>query len=724
MTAVPCFESLFSNLIKNLKENDQVIEVSSHFGPNHSLESMFSYLWNLDEARSCLLPTIIVQKKSEEDAERLRNEGNKCYQKKILDKALKLYNLSIMSAPHPGLSVCKPCGATKDYNSHEGQENHNEEQEYRSLALGYANRSAVFFELGQYDKCIADIDLAFLHGYPKLLHCKLAERKSKCLISLGKSENAKQVLLDALKELDDMKLDESKSKTSRNALHNLLEACQENGELNGFPVKDCNKLASWLREATKEELLFAYQIPEVPSLSQSNPAIPCLSDAVKLDFSPSQGRYLIAERDIDPGEVLVVEKPYGHVLHLDSSLRTHCCVCFNRCLSPLPCPSCSRVIFCSSSCRNIGLSSNHNKECCVLPTLAALDMGKNAVLAYRILIQIPFMQLKKLVPLYMQESVEFSPDKLGFNNAAKPIYDSSDYRTIYHLVTNKNQRSVSDLFKRCSMAIILSWILKESQSYFVDSLSEPYEPSMDDIKIAGCTLFTHLMSFPCNAHSITELQVDVSNFQKSSSQEIGAGAFGVLSLTNHSCNPSAARFSYGSTVILRAIRFIPRGAEVTDSYGEHYGLKPLTQRRSVLQQQYYFECKCEACENNWPTYLSLSDKYKLKCLMCSKKIDSKGKCTKCKVSFTELLSKNEIVPYMCNQKDVEKAVEEGVTNYESAYEKIISGDNSSEMKDSLCNIISLIDKFVSQPCKTYFEAQETLKHYFERQGSCVFRKEV
>ncbi|XP_068236458.1 SET and MYND domain-containing protein 4-like [Palaemon carinicauda] len=724
MTEVPCFESLFSNLIKNLKENDKVIEVSSHFGPNQSLESMLSYLWKLEEVQSCLLPTIIAQKKSDEDAERLRSEGNKCYQKKLLDKALKLYNLSIMSAPHPKHSVVESSEANKSYSSNDGEKNVNEGQEYRSLALGYANRSAIFFELGQYDKCIADVDLAFLHGYPKLLHCKLAERKSKCLITLGKIEDAKQVLHDALKTLDDMKLDESKSKSSRDALHNLLDTCQSNGKAKSSLVQECDKSATWLREATKEELLFAYQTPAAPSLSKSNPAIPCLSDAVKLCFTPSLGRYLIAERDIDPGEVLVVEKPYGQVLLLDSSLRTHCSVCLNRCLSPLPCPSCSKVIFCSSSCRNIGLSSNHSKECSVLPTLAALDMGKNAVLAYRILIQIPFLQLKKLIPLYMQEAVEFPPNILGFNNLDRPIYDSADYRTIYHLVTNKAQRSVSDLFKRCAMAVILTWLLKESQSYFVDSSGEPFEPSLEDIEIAGCVLFTHLMSFPCNAHSITELQVDVSNFQKSSSQEIGAGAFGVLSLTNHSCNPSVARFSYGSTVVLRAIRFIPSGAEVTDSYGEHYGLKPSTERRSILQQQYYFQCKCEACENNWPTYLNLSDKHKLKCLICNKNIDSKGKCTNCKLSFMEVLSKKEIIPNMCNQNDVEKAIEESVKDYENAYEKIISGDNSSEIKAKLCNVISIIDKFVSQPCKTYFEAQETVKHYFERQGSCVFRKEV
>ncbi|KAG7171094.1 SET and MYND domain-containing protein 4-like 5 [Homarus americanus] len=487
--------------------------------------------------------------KSDAEAERLRAEGNRFYQRKFLDKALKLYNLSIMSAPHPRVSDdIKTDNLTEIFDS-------TNEDAFRSLALGYANRSAVLFELEQYGRCVSDIDKALRYGYPKLLHSKLAERKAKCLIAQRKENEAKELLESSLQALDAMSLDESQTKSSRDALCQLLQHCRTDEGSVGSSVKpDNTDTPLSLSSATKEKLLFAYETPKPPELSHPSSTIPSLSSAVRLAFSPSQGRYLVAERDIKPGEVLVVEEGYSRVLQLDSSLRTHCSGCLARCLHPLPCPSCSKVIFCSSECQVRGLTSYHSRECGVLPALTALDMGKNSVLAYRILIQTSFTRLKDEVPVYLGEAAERTPERLGFND--RGIYDSTDYRTIYHLVTNKESRSVSDLFKRCAMALTLTKLLQESRRFFVDAAGEPFIPSHEDLVVAGSTLLVHMMNLPCNAHSITELQVDVSNFQKSASQEIGCGSFGVLSLTNHSCNPAAARSSYGSVVVLRAIRLI------------------------------------------------------------------------------------------------------------------------------------------------------------------------
>lgn len=170
----------------------------------------------------------------------------------------------------------------------------------------------------------------------------------------------------------------------------------------------------------------------------------------------------------------------------------------------------SQVIFCSNACRLHGLASYHGRECSILPALAALDMGKNSVLAYRILIQTSYIQLKDIVPVFISEAMERTPETLGLND--KGIYDSSDYRTIYHLVTNKENRSVSDLFKRCVMAFTLTKLLQESQQFFIDVTGMPFSPSYDDVLLTGCTLFVHMMNLPCNAHSITELQVNIFFF--------------------------------------------------------------------------------------------------------------------------------------------------------------------------------------------------------------------
>ncbi|KAK8740118.1 hypothetical protein OTU49_003049 [Cherax quadricarinatus] len=350
-------------------------------------------------------------------------------------------------------------------------------------------------------------------------------------------------------------------------------------------------------------------------------------------------------------------------------------------------------------------------------------MGKNSVLAIRLLIQTSYLHLKNMIPVFLTEAEKCPPEALGFNGEG--IYDSSDYRTIYHLVTNRESRSVSDLFKRCAMALILTKLLQESEQFFVNAMGEPFTPTHDDIMLAGCTLFLHMMNLPCNAHSITELQVDVSNYQRSSSQEIGCGAFGVLSLTNHSCNPTAARSSYGSIVVLRAIRFISQGEEVTDCYGEHYGINNTETRVAKLLQQYYFSCTCDPCKFNWPSYLGLSSKLKLKCLKCSKAINvDQGLCTKCKLNYNES-SSNDVSTnvHLYNCKDIGQQIQQAVVSYDSAYNSIIEGKNSAENIQLVCDIIKLIDQYVEQPNKVYFEAQETLKHCLDRQGSCVFKKD-
>lgn len=176
-------------------------------------------------------------------------------------------------------------------------------------------------------------------------------------------------------------------------------------------------------------------------------------------------------------------------------------------------------------------------------------------------------------------------------------------------------------------------------------------------------------------------------------------------------------------MVLRAVRFIPAGEEVTDSYGGHYSTNDREERTALLQQQYYFRCACEACQHQWPSYFSLSVGCKLKCVSCNHPIDfQKGRCQKCNLDYTKV-SKDEasgIVTY--KWKEVVHQLEVAQTNYEDSYKKVLSGNISSEVIRRISNFIEFIDKYVQLPCKGYFEAQETLKHCFDRQGPfCIMR---
>jgi SET and MYND domain-containing protein 4 len=79
-----------------------------------------------------------------------RNDGNLEFRQKKFIDALISYNQSL-------------CNAVPNS---------------ENLSLAYANRSAVYLELKQFDKCIENIQLARAHGYKN--EAKLKEREERC----------------------------------------------------------------------------------------------------------------------------------------------------------------------------------------------------------------------------------------------------------------------------------------------------------------------------------------------------------------------------------------------------------------------------------------------------------------------------------------------------------------------------------------------------------------
>lgn len=307
LTKTSSFQVIFSKLISKIKERGRVEEVSSHFTPSHSLEHMFSYLSNLDEAHSCLTPSMIVCDKSDAESERLRMEGNAFYKKRLLEKALMLYNESIMHAPHPPHvfgtkekpqeidegQVISTSGSQVYFGSDTS------DVVYEPLALGFANRSAVLFELKEYDKCVQDIEIAISCGYPRILHCKLLERKAKCLIAQRKKTEALQVVETALETLLSLPLEETKRKSSQDALQQLYTQCQNLEDSLNIPT--CKSGCSSSSPSSAKGLFQKYSTPKPPVILDPNASIPSLSGKVQLAFSPTQGRYLVAGKDIEPG---------------------------------------------------------------------------------------------------------------------------------------------------------------------------------------------------------------------------------------------------------------------------------------------------------------------------------------------------------------------------------------------------------------------------------------
>ena len=77
---------------------------------------------------------------------------------------------------------------------------------------------------------------------------------------------------------------------------------------------------------------------------------------------------------------------------------------------------------------------------------------------------------------------------------------------------------------------------------------------------------------------------------------MGSALYPTLPLLNHSCKPNTLRFNQGHLVVVMATEDIPKGSEVSDSYGlVHYITNEKVERQTVLKTRFNFECQCIAC---------------------------------------------------------------------------------------------------------------------------------
>merc|ERR1719350_1139148 len=206
-----------------------------------------------------------LKRKSEKDAEkskRSRDLGNKNFQKKVNEEAIRYYNESILSGPIEN-------GKGKD------------------VSLGLGNRSVVFYNLQEYENCLQDIEGALAFGYPEELSYKVYERQGRCLQALGKYEEARQSFTKALGCLGPAKATEEKKVEIRADLEKSISEITGDCENKPLALLSKNNFKIW----------------------SPHKQFPNMSDCLEIRYSPSAGRHGIASDTISPGEIILVEDP-------------------------------------------------------------------------------------------------------------------------------------------------------------------------------------------------------------------------------------------------------------------------------------------------------------------------------------------------------------------------------------------------------------------------------
>ncbi|XP_033752597.1 SET and MYND domain-containing protein 4-like [Pecten maximus] len=660
----------YDKIADSLRDEGNLEELRKKFDKCTSNEERVSLIYKLPIAQDVIQANPNFREKCDEVAVSLRNQGNAFFQKKKYKQALDLYTQSVLFSP---------------WRSSNSNEDNGNIDKTPTLALAFANRSAVLFHMAKDELCLADIELALENGYPENLQYKLYDRKGKCYMQLKWGEEAIKAFEKAKNQIKISDLDEDKVKKITEELDKLIVACDKMKDDQHKKVMktqaECNKCHSAL-----------------PVITQRSKKFPNASIAVTMEESEETGRGIYATDDINIGDVLVVEKAYMSVT-LPGFSVSNCHNCCEKLFCPFPCRNCAGVGYCSRQCERESWDTYHYVECEHLGDIQAAQLGLGH-LSFRMVLKAGFEYLKEYKNIADGVGDSFGS---GFNKDG--VYDSNDYNTVYNLVNHCEKRTTTDLLKRTINTVFLVKCIENSS--FVPST----ERRQEDLMYIGGHILRHIQMLPCNAHEVSELKLRRTMVAESLGEEIGSAIYAMLSLFNHSCDPDVVRHSYGDTCVVRAIKKISKGQEILDNYGAVYAVSTKSDRQKKLSQ-YQFVCNCLPCQNVWPMYFNIpSETPTYKCEKCNGALSTvntttkTAKCTICK--YTQKLAKT-ILTLECSDKV-----------FRAVLEKFLSGNQGPEHTLHVLNKhLQFLQQNLCLPWQDFNNCQEAIKQCYAMQANC------
>lgn len=407
-----------------------------------------------------------------------RKQGNNFFSLKNKDyvRALELYNKSICYA----------------------------EMGSEDLGIGYANRSAIYFEWKEYETCLENIELAKANGYPKRLLDKLNKREAECKSALEK--------IKAKRNDDDAEGDDD------------------------------------------NEVVLA------PKLSYpANPKLPFIADCLEMRETEELGRHIITTRDLSVGKVVAIEESFCSWT-LPSVRYTRCAYCLEENnYNLIPCDYCTSTMYCNVDCAAEAFKSFHLFECPVIDFMyEMLNIIQLSAVRVSICAITSFDNIELLQKFVSDpKSSKINAFTLEYQ---KDIPKSDLYKPIHNLETNQSKRTTADLFQRAVItAVICQTLINHTQ------LNEML-PTEESKKLLTELIFRHLQTASTNFHRLETL-ANARDPNDLDDVSYGSGAFGFCSLINHACSPNIVRLPIGTQIAVFVLRPIKAGEELLDNYG-------------------------------------------------------------------------------------------------------------------------------------------------------------
>ncbi|XP_014229739.1 uncharacterized protein LOC106654406 [Trichogramma pretiosum] len=389
-----------------------------------------------------------------------------------------------------------------------------------------------------------------------------------------------------------------------------------------------------------------------PQLKRPNANHPCLSDGVEPAYSPERGRHLVAKRDIEVGEMILVEDLACGVL-TQKAVHTKCAHCLAQAWVGPACDKCVNAVYCSKQCKTEAWRDYHYIECDLFQMMDSDKERELAVPALRLLIKsIRKEGLKQIIQIAdtIDRNRESFHKKLPMSSeyaeTPETKYCFTDFGLIYGLLDRANY---DEKFERCIKKIRDSMDVeqeKRSEDYMeTDELpDQQYDLPVDvenekrsedhmgtdELPDQQYDLVLKNVLRKCKSNDIDKdtmrairrifkklkliFHVNHSYFGwvpdrksiKTTTLDINSFALSYYSsLLNHSCfHNCMMSIGKGGKLIVYALYPIKQNEQITISYMSKVTWNmDATIRKLNLALQKSFFCRCQGCVEGW----SISD---------------------------------------------------------------------------------------------------------------------
>lgn len=472
------YDLIADKLFLQLQSENKVADLSNEFNHLESDAAKVEFADRVWRDSKIKVDVPMRLSKSQEQSLEFRKEGNQYFSLKNRDyvRALELYNKSICFAKF-------------------GSED---------MGIGYANRSAIYFDWKKYELCLENIKLAKEHGYPERLMEKLTKRAAEC----------------------EKFLKDKKSKQN----HDYDD------------------------DDDDDEVVLA------PKLSYSaHSKVPFIADCLEMRESEELGRYIVTNRDLSVGKVVAIEDSFCSWT-LPSVRYTRCANCLEECdYNLIPCEHCTSTMFCGPDCASEAFKNFHQFECPVIDFMfKMLNIIQLSAVRVSICALTSFESVDSLQRFADDsESAKVNAFTLDYRDDTPK---SELYKPIHTLETNQSNRTTADLFQR---AVITAVIYRSLIQY--SPLAEML-PNENHKKLLMELIFRHLQTASTNFHRLETL-ANARDPNDLDDVSYGSGAFGFCSLINHACSPNIVRLPIGTQIAVFVLRPIKAGEELLDNYG-------------------------------------------------------------------------------------------------------------------------------------------------------------